>query len=120
MATVAGCSTLRDPAELSWQALHLVDTLQTEKAVSDPCFQEGESAWAIGHRPSDATIAAWSIATAAGHAGITHWLRETDHPKLARVWQYVTLARVGYNVGHNFQLGVRIGSQNQRPSGCTW
>jgi len=118
LATVSGCATLRDPAEMSWQALHLVDTLQTEKAVADPCFQEGESAWAIGHRPNDATIAAWSIATAAGHAGISHWLDATDHPKLKRAWQYLTLAHVGYNVGNNFTIGIRIGSQNRTPAGC--
>jgi len=118
MMAATGCATLRDPAELSWQALHVVDTLQTRDAVRDPCFQEGESAWLIGHRPSDATLAAWSIGMAAGHAGVTHWLRETGHPRLARAWQAVTLAHVAYDVGQNWSIGVRLGSQNKTPPGC--
>ena len=120
IATLAlsGCATMRDPVELAWQAAHVVDTLQTRSAVNDPCFQEGESAWLIGDRPSDATLAAWSIGTAVAHAGVTHWLRETDHPKLARAWQFVSLAHVGYNVGKNYSIGVRIGGSNKVSHDC--
>lgn len=103
---------------MAWQTLHVVDTLQTRSAVRDACYQEGESAWLIGHRPSDATLAAWSIGTAAGHAGITHWLMETEHTRLARIWQAITIAHSAYDVGNNFTIGVRIGSRNRTPPGC--
>jgi hypothetical protein len=109
---MSGCAALREPNEVAWQAMHVVDTLQTLQIASDRRYREAESAWLLGERPKDETVLVWSVGTALAHAGITQLLLDYDYPKLAKVWQFVTLNALCHTVEHNASIGIRIGQSN--------
>jgi hypothetical protein len=108
----SGCAALREPNEVAWQAMHVVDTLQTLQISRDSRYREAESAWLMGERPDETTVLAWSVGTALAHAGVTQLLLEYDYPKLAKVWQFVTLNALCHTVEHNASIGIRIGQSN--------
>jgi len=112
---LSGCATLREPDESAWQTMHVIDTIQTVHLVSDSRYKEVESAWLIGAHPSDETVLAWSMGTALAHAGITHLLVQNEHPRLAKIWQYVTLSALCSTVGQNAAIGISIGGPNSGP-----
>ena len=112
---LSGCSTLRDPAEIAWQSLHAVDSLQTNSIVDDDCLSEGNpiTKTLIGHNPSHRSVATWGIGMAGLHLGVSHLLRE-DHPTMYKIFQAITITEAGTAVGHNITFGVRIGGTNKR------
>lgn len=118
---LAGCTALQTPEELAWQSLHVVDALQTRDAARDPCYREGYALTRelIGERPSSADVAVWTVGMSALHAGVTELLLQHEHPRLAKLWSYVTLGEKAYAVGHNYSIGIRIGGANKTPRGCT-
>ena len=119
-ALATGCTALRSPHEQAWLALHAVDTAQTVDIAHDPCYIEAHPVTRalIGERPSDAQVAAWAIGTAALHVGVTQWLLDHYHPKLARAWSYVTIGEKAWAIGHNISLGIRLGAPNKSYAGC--
>lgn len=116
----SGCTALETRESQAWLALHAVDTLQTYHAAQDPlCFAEGDSITRslIGSHPSDVEVAAWSVGSAALHLGVTELLLRNDHPRAAKVWQYVRIGVTGSAIAQNHSIGIRIGSPNQPRKG---
>jgi hypothetical protein len=114
-AKLAGCAALREPGELGWQAMHVIDTMQTLQISKDPRYKEVESAWLIGEYPDQKTVFAWSVGLAVAHAGVTELLINNDLPMLAKAWQYVTLSSLCHTVSNNAAIGIQIGSRNSGP-----
>ena len=112
---LSGCAALREPGEMGWQAMHVIDTMQTLQIAKDPRYKEVESAWLIGEYPDQKTVLAWSAGLSLAHAGVTQILLDTDHPRLAKAWQYVTLSSLCTTVSHNAAIGIQIGSRNAGP-----
>jgi len=119
---LAGCETLRQPEETTYQTLHALDWMQTDELVGNPCYREGRQLAAafIGERPdSHAQVAAWMVGNSLLHLGVSDWLRRHDHPTLYKVWQSVNIADVGYALGEGHAAGIRIGSPNKPVAGCS-
>lgn len=115
---MTGCTAMESRDTQAWLALHAVDTIQTYHAAQDPeCFAEGNplTRGLIGEHPSGSEVVAWSVGSAALHIGVAELLLRTDHPRLARVWQYVRIADTGQAIVKNHSIGIRIGSPNR---GC--
>lgn len=116
---LSGCSTLqtgyRQPLEVAYQSVHLIDTLQTASLHNSRCFEESTSAWALGSHPSVARTAVWGAGLSVGHAYVTGRLVESGHSILAKVWGWLTFGEAAYSVGNNYSIGIRIGSSN---NGC--
>lgn len=115
-----GCAALETSESQAWLALHAVDTIQTFHAAQDPrCFAEGDSITRslIGSHPSDGEVAAWAVGSAALHLGVTELLLRNDHPRAAKVWQYVRIGVTGSAIAQNHSIGIRIGSPNQPRKG---
>jgi hypothetical protein len=116
----SGCTALESRESQAWLALHAVDTAQTLRIADDPrCFHEGNSVTRsmIGSHPSDGEVFAWSVGSAALHLGVTEWLLRTDHPRIAKAWQYLRIGITAAAVSDNHSVGIRIGSPNQ-PRTC--
>lgn len=113
---LSGCSTIstgyHDPLDRSWQAIHVVDTLQTASLHSSRCYEESETAYMLGRHPTVLHAAVWGVAGSVWHAYITGLLIEHDHPTLAGVWNVLTLVDTAHAVGNNYSVGVKIGSSN--------
>lgn len=105
---------MRHPAEISWQAMNAVDIAQTVDASHDPQhFREtGPAGLVLGKHPSDGRLAVWAVGAIAGHALVSNWLLENDHPRLFWAWQFVTFAESTSSVAQNIYVGVRIGAPN--------
>lgn len=112
---LSGCSTLHDPAELSWQALHGADIAMTDHIVNDDCYNEGAplTRALIGANPSHADVATWGIGTAALHLGVSHMLKDS-HPTAYKVWQAITIVDTAASIGKGWSIGVRFGGTNKR------
>jgi hypothetical protein len=116
----SGCTALESRGSQAWLALHAVDTVQTFRIADHPtCFEEGDSITQslIGRHPSYGEVAAWSVGSAALHLGVTEWLLRTDHPRIAKAWQYLRIGITAAAVSDNHSVGIRIGSPNQ-PRTC--
>lgn len=111
---LTGCATLSDPREASWQALNVIDALQTDTLRDDPCLKEGHplTRELIGENPSRGKVIAWAAGGAALHLGVSHWLLDRGYTRTARVWQYISLTDKGIAVVKGYREGVRIGSPN--------
>ena len=98
-------------AEALFQAVHVADLQQTLDIKRHPGLIEVggivDSAWAIGHRPSDRSVYAFMAAEGALHAGVTVLLSQWS-PWAARGWEAITISVNGEVVRHNAQLGLRI------------
>lgn len=117
LCLLSGCTALQLPEERAWQTLHLVDALQTHDAASDGCHRESHpvTQTLIGEQPSPGRVIAWAGASAVFHAMVTELLLGNEHPRLARWWNYLTIADSAYAIGHNYSIGIRIGAPNR---GC--
>lgn len=104
----------RQPIDQAYQAAHVVDVLQTLSIHDSPCYKETESAYAIGENPDPFRTLVWGASMSAGHAYITGALIENGHSKLAKVWGWLSFGLKSYTVGHNYSVGVRIGSANAK------
>lgn len=109
---LTGCASVGEPV---FQTVHLVDTIQTfHGAASDKCYGEADPVTRrlIGSEPSHAGVIAWGVGYAALHYGITRWLTETGHDRIATVWEVLTIADTARDVGRNIEIGIRIGRPN--------
>jgi hypothetical protein len=116
----AGCTALESRESQAWLTLHAVDTVQTFRIADHPrCYEEGDSITqrVIGKHPSDGEVAAWSLGSAALHLGVTEWLLRTDHPRVAKAWQYVRIGITADAIARNHSIGIRIGSRNKPRAG---
>ena len=95
-------------AELAYQAVHAVDTLQTLQIARHPkCYAENDQAWLIGAHPSEGDVLAWGIGLAALHAAVMKALADREAPRWIQAgWQMVTLGMPAYDVAHNARIGL--------------
>jgi hypothetical protein len=115
-ALCSGCTALETRESQAWLALHAIDTAQSIHAAQEPnCYKEKNTITRalIGEHPADGEIIAWSIGVAAVHLAVTDLLLRNDHPKIAKVWQYVRIASTTSAIINNHGVGIRIGSPNQ-------
>lgn len=112
-----GCSALQTTEERTWLALHAIDSAQTYRIAQDEgrCYHEANAVTSqlIGETPSRSGVVAWSLGSAAAHAGITELLLRADRPRLAKAWQYVTLGATSATIGRNYGIGIRLGAPNR-------
>lgn len=117
VAVLTGCAALQTPEERAWQAVHLVDSMQTYRIAQDGgrCYRETDplTSQLIGETPSRESVIAWSIGTSLAHAAVTEALLRAEQPRAARIWNYITIGAVGEAVYHNWQIGIRIGAPNK-------
>ncbi len=140
MALLTGCATVMDNldlsppkgqsvdlttvdeyGELAFQAEHLVDTMQTvHGAAMDPCFSEGDPTTKalIGAHPSQAATIVWGIGYGAVHYGITAWLLDNGHDRIAAVWEAASVIDTAAVIDHNYSIGIRIGAPNHDDAAC--
>ena len=69
-------------------------------------FQEKESAWAIGHYPSQGSVNNFMAMGAALHLAVSWAL--LDHPRAEQVWQLVTLGATTSDGVRNLSMGLRM------------
>lgn len=112
---LTGCTAMRQPGEIAWQAAHLVDALQTDSLRDDPCLEESDpfTRALIGSEPSRGAVIAWAAGSAVVHAGITEWLLSREWNKLASAWQWITFGHKGIVVANNHRLGARVIGPNK-------
>jgi hypothetical protein len=120
-ALATGCAALQTPEERTWLALHAIDSAQTYRIAQDAgrCYHEANpiTQELIGEFPSRKSVVAWSLGSAAVHAGVTEFFLRTERPGLAKTWQYLTIGAAGGSALHNFHIGIRIGAHN-KPTEC--
>lgn len=100
-----------DKFEVAYQVAHAADCVQTMNIAWHPDrWQESGSAWLLGKHPAPATVAAWCIMSAYGHAQMSRRLVRwfPDHPAVTRVWQSVTIGATLVTVQHNYELGLKF------------
>lgn len=119
LLALAGCSvtewsTETKLEESSWQALHVVDTVQTMEIARNPaCYNEVELGPIIGYHPSTGSVAAWSASEIVLHAGVTALMENYDAPRwVRRGWQSIWLGSAANGVAVNFRAGLGVGSVN--------
>jgi len=120
-ASVPDLTTADEYGEVAFQAEHLVDVIQTLHGASqNPCFSEGDPTTKaiIGAHPSQAATIAWGVGYGALHYGITAWLLDHDHDRIAAVWQAASIIDTASVINHNYQIGVRIGAPNRDDAAC--
>ena len=118
IAALEGCAALNEPGERAWLAAHAVDVAQTRTFRNDPCIEEVDpfTRSLIGREPSTGATIAWGVGMAAFHVGVTELLLRTDHPRVAKVWEWVSFTEKGITVARNHRLGARISGNNSM--GC--
>jgi hypothetical protein len=115
---LGGCADLpqfNQGAEATFQAVNLVDIMQSvHGAASDSCYREVEpiTRALIGSQPSSTAVVVEGVGYGLVHYGITQWLTSHGHDHIAAAWEVVTLGGSAYSVGHNYQIGIRIGAPN--------
>jgi len=110
-------STETNIQEAVWQAMNVVDMLQTIEIAKNPtCYQEvGTLSMLYGNRISkkDAVIgsAIFGVLHYAATRGIESLIdRNPDYRVLQRVWQYTGYGWKGHTLYKNHEIGLRPGS----------
>lgn len=119
LLVLTGCAAMSRQDERTWQSLHVIDAMQTDRIVGDQCYSEGHplTRALVGTEPTHARVAAWAIGGALVHAGVTEALLDADLPRVATAWEWVSLADTGVSIEQGWRVGVRIGSPNTRQPG---
>lgn len=92
--------------EYAWQALHLVDVVQTYKIASQP-DRYYENNPILGRHPSKTDVIVWGVATSVLHAGLIMYMQEQDvDPRFIKFVQYVSITHKGIVVYKNFNIGL--------------
>tara|TARA_R100000657_G_scaffold17477_1_gene15141 strand:- start:534 stop:917 length:384 start_codon:yes stop_codon:yes gene_type:complete len=92
--------------EIAWQAMHVIDVMQTLEIQDHEHLEESHSHWIIGRQPDDDNVYAWGIASALAHYFLMKWV--DDNTKYGKVIRQI---EVGYKFGvihKNYQAGIRI------------
>jgi hypothetical protein len=112
-------------AELTWQALNVIDTMQTVQIAKNPeCFQEvGTLSLLYGNHPTVSQVYIGSAIFGVAHylvaKGIDHLVQENpDYMVVQRVFQYGNLAYKTWDVNRNRNIGLGLTS-SQHWSNCS-
>ena len=117
IALLGGCASLDNMSrgEKTWQALHVIDTLQTLNAANDPCYREsnGLTASLIGEQPSSGEVLAWGVGSAILHAGVSHLLEKHEAPRWVQIgWDVISIGTVMHTIARNHTEGIRPWGNN--------
>ena len=100
--------------EVTWQALNVVDIMQTVDIAEHPKqWQEiGEVGFFTGPHPSKGgaigTLVAFGVIHYAVTVGIENLYQQNhDYEVLQRIWQYSLIAPKAYTVWHNHEIGIK-------------
>jgi hypothetical protein len=112
-ALLAGCASTPPltQAELTWQALHAVDSLQTVQIARSDCFRESNQVTRrlIGDHPSTAGAIGWAAGMAVAHYGVSQFLESVNAPGWVRwTWQAVTIVDTADTVKQNHDQGIGL------------
>lgn len=115
IAILSGCTALRQPEELAWQAIHTIDMAQTLDGSRDPCWHEANpiTQRVIGRKPTTAGVIAYGIGTGALHALISSLLIDQGYERAYAYWQMASFANSSLAVGMNHGAGVRLAKRNE-------
>lgn len=107
-ALMTGCASLpreQMTYEVTYQALHVVDTIQTLRIRKTP--GTFETNLILGKRPTDAEVIAYMAAEAVAHAYITKAMADRGAPMwLQRAWHYASVTWNGRLVIYNHRRGL--------------
>jgi hypothetical protein len=101
-------------AEIVWQLLNVVDTMQTlQIAKNGACFEEIGQLSMISNHPTTRQVYIGMSLFAAGHylvsKGIDSLVVENpDYMVVQRVWQYSALSYKIYTVENNARIGIDL------------
>ena len=106
---LSGCASLRPEqrnTEIAYQALHIVDTLQTLDIKNHNDVVESNHI--LGYRPTDAKIISYMAAESVLHFAITTQLASHGAPLwLQRTWGMASIGLTARVVAVNFRLGLK-------------
>ena len=89
--------------DATYQALAAADAWQTAEIASHG-YYEREIDAIIGREPSGGSVAAWFGSMAVTHLAVELVLQKTDHPTMAKWFEYVSIGFEGETVGMNLRL----------------
>lgn len=84
--------------EIAYQALNLVDAVQTAVALRSGRVREANPL--LGDNPSTITVIGYKAAVGGVHYAMTRWIMR-EHPRFARLFQYASIAYQGSAVTWN-------------------
>lgn len=84
--------------EIAYQALNLVDAVQTAVALRSGRVREANPL--MGENPSTITVVGFKAAVGGAHYALTRWIMR-EHPRFARLFQYASIAYQGSAVTWN-------------------
>lgn len=101
-------------AEVAWQALNVVDAMQTVYIADHPDqYQEVGQAGAfvgnhLSHGQAIAIMAVFAVVHYGVSLGIENLVQQNpDYRVLQRTWQYTTLGYKVYTVENNHRIGIK-------------
>lgn len=101
-------------AEASWQALNIIDTMQTIQTAKNPaCYKELGQMSIVSEHPSVKEVyigmAVFSVAHYLVAKGLDHLvIHDQNYMVLQRIYQYTGLVFKGYSIGHNASIGLGL------------
>ncbi len=104
VAHAAGWSQADTQRELAFDALLVVDTLQTHNIIERTHTSYFEYNPLLGQHPSIGNVNGYMLACAGLHALISNALPAQDR----YWWQWVSLGVEGTTVARNFSIGLRV------------
>jgi len=84
--------------EIAYQALNLVDAVQTAVALRSGRIREANPL--MGDNPSTIMVIGYKAAAGGAHYALTRWIMR-EHPRFARLFQYASIAYQGSAVTWN-------------------
>ena len=89
--------------EFGYQALHVIDYLQTETDIR-PNAHFREANTFLGPYPTSKDLAVYTIVT----GGLHYVVSRIMSPRFRHPWQQITIIGKAGVIAHNYMLGVRI------------
>jgi hypothetical protein len=108
LSALSGCASMTREQiayESAYQALHVVDTIQTLKIRKHSLVYETNPI--LGKHPSDAEVISYMAAESVAHFFITSALSRSKAPRwLNSSWHYLSIGWNGRNVVVNYRNGL--------------
>ena len=123
IAICSGCASAArwvedNPEEAAWQALHVVDALQTANATHDGwCYSEvdPQTRLIIGERPERDRVYKWAVGNAVAHYLFFKAVKGTRFDKPLRIADMAFKINVLYG---NHSEGIRVYGKNKLTEDC--
>lgn len=124
IAICSGCASTAqwvqdNPEEAAWQALHVMDALQTANSTRDGlCYMESDpqTRLIIGERPERDRVYKWAVGNAVAHYLFFKAVEGTRFDKPLRVADMVFKINVVYD--NHVHQGIRMYGKNKVSGNC--